>query len=324
MISNVNDIPIAMAVWAVHDDYDYQNMENYISVTGLLKPTKMIILSARNKVKHDTDVSDFVSRALGSSIHASVEKAWENYQVNLKKLGYPQAVIDNVIINPTPDQFFEGCIPIYIEQRACKKIAGYNVGGKFDIVIDGVVQDAKTTTAYTWLFGGRDEEHVLQGSIYRWLNPDKITEDYMQINYLFTDWQAFMARQKPTYPQNRLEHKKLNLMSYEDTEQWVENKIMTLRRLWNSPENLIPDCTPEELWQSEPVWKYYADASKTDGKSTKNFDDGAEAFAHLASKGNVGVVKEIPGEVKRCGYCNAYEVCEQRKRYFPDISTKPE
>ena len=52
-------------------------------------------------------------------------------------------------------------------------------------------------------------------------------------------------------------------------------------------------------------------------KSTKNFDDRGAAYAHLAEKG-VGIIKEIPGEPKRCGYCDAWDVCQQRQRYFPD------
>ena len=85
----------------------------------------------------------------------------------------------------------------------------------------------------------------------------------------------------------------------------------------DAKEKDIPDCSMEELWQSEPQFKYFSNPNKTDGKSTKNFDDRGEAYAHLSTKG-VGVIKEIPGEPKRCGYCDAWDICEQRQRYFPD------
>ena len=317
IVTDTKNIGIVMSVWAIHDDYDYQDEENYISVTSLMKPIKQIILGARAPKQETIDISDFVSRAMGTAIHASVEKAWEHYEVNLKKLGYPKEVIDRVRINPEPEELFEGCIPIYIEQRAKKKIAGYTVGGKFDMVAEGIVHDNKTTSAYTWVFGGRDDEHKMQGSLYRWLNPEKITENFIRINYLFTDWQAMMARQKPTYPQARIQQKDIILLEPAETERWVVNKLNTLSRLWNADENSIPDCTDEELWRSDPVYKYYKDPAKTDGKSTKNFDDASEAYQHLAVQG-VGVVKEFPGTVKRCGYCAAYEVCQQRRKYFPD------
>lgn len=318
MITNNSEVGIVMAVWAVDDDYDHQDMENYISVTTLIRPIKQIILGSRVTVKPESDVVDYFSRAFGNSFHASVEKAWvKNYRKNLAKLGYSKEVIDSILINPEDNELFEGCIPVYIEQRSCKQIEGFVVGGKYDMVAEGILHDNKSTSAYTWVFGGRDDEHKLQGSLYKWLNPTRIYANFIRINYLFTDWQKMLAV-KPTYPQKRCEVKDVTLMDIPETEAWVRTRLQDLKRLWNEPEEMIPECTDEELWRSEPVFKYYADATKTNGKSTKNFDDGAEAYAHKASKGGVGAVVEFPGEVKRCGYCPAAEICQQRKRYFPD------
>lgn len=320
MITDNTSLGIVMSVWAVHDDYDFQNLENYISATQLLKPLKMIIMGARNTTPQQMDVADFVSRALGTAIHSSVEKAWSpgHLEVNLKKLGYPPAVIERVKVNPTAEELTPDTIPIYIEQRAFKTIEGFNVGGKFDMIAEGILHDIKSTSAYSWVFGGRDDEHKLQGSLYWWLNPDKVTEGFIRITYLFTDWQKMMAKQKPTYPQSRIQQKDIILMTPPETEQWVRGKLQAMKRMWNVPEEQLPRCTDEELWRSDAVFKYYKDPTKTSGKSTKNFDDMAEAYAFMASQGNVGTVITFPGEVKRCGYCNGYDVCKQRREYFPD------
>lgn len=72
--------------------------------------------------------------------------------------------------------------------------------GKFDIVTEGLLQDVKSTSTYTWVKGGRDEEHRLQGSMYRWLHDDKITEDVIRINYIFTDWMKALATSQENYP----------------------------------------------------------------------------------------------------------------------------
>lgn len=325
MITDNKQLGIVMSVWAVHDDYDYQNLENYISATKLLKPLKMIIMGSRSQVKEDPDVEDFVSRALGTSIHSAVEKAWTqpHLAANLKKLGYPQAVIDRVVVNPTPEQLTDDMIPVYIEQRAYKTIEGFNVGGKFDMIAEGILHDIKSTSAYSWVFGGRDEEHKLQGSLYWWLNQDKVTEGFIRITYVFTDWQKMMAKQKPTYPQSRIQQKDIIMMTPVETEAWVRGKLQAMKRLWRAEEKDIPRCTDEELWRTEPVYKYYKDPTKTDGKSTKNFDDLSAAYAHLASQGGVGTVITFPGEVKRCGYCDGYDICQQRREYFPDPVPNP-
>lgn len=325
MITNNTGISLAMAVWLVNDDYDYvKSKPNYISVTTLLKPLRQIVLPRRVKQEDQIppDVVEYCSRALGNSIHDSVEKAWvKNYKTNLRKLGTPEEVIDRILVNPTEEELAAASNPIvvYVEQRAFKEIAAagkiWTVGGKFDMVTDGIVQDTKTTSAYTWTSGGRDEEHQLQGSMYRWLNPEKITEPFIRINYLFTDWQKYMARQNPKYPQQRVEHKDITLLDITETEAWVVDKLTKVAHYMEAPEDKIPLCSDEELWMSDPKFKYYADPAKVGGRSTKNFDSLADAKVHQIEKGGKGVIITEKGEPKRCDYCDAFAVCKQKDTF---------
>ena len=205
--TNKHNVPLALSVWLVADNYDYQDIPNYISATTLLKPLRQMILSARtlpSMLKVQPDVSDLAARAMGNALHDSIEKAWlSNYAKSLKILGYPEDVISSVRINPEPSELFDGCIPIYLEQRQKKQVGKWVVGGKFDMVADGVVHDNKSTTVYSWINGGKDEDYKMQGSIYRWLNPDKITEDFIRVNFIITYRQRSTATQDPEYPQAR-------------------------------------------------------------------------------------------------------------------------
>ena len=332
MITNKTGISLAMAVWAVNDDYDYQKQENYISATGLMKPLRQIVLPRRIPVDERPipDVTDMLSRALGHSIHDSVEKAWVvNYRKNLHKLGTPQKVIDAVLVNKTDEEIADwraanpGSEPIlvYVEQRAMKTVKTtrreWTVGGKFDMVTDGIVNDTKTTTAYTWLFGGRDDEHTLQGSLYRWLNPEKITEDFIRINYIFTDWQKFQAKANPKYPQSRLEFKDIPLLDITATEQWVVNKLEQIERYMTVPEDQIPHCTDAELWLSDPVFKFYLkpETAMAGGRATKNCDTMQEAREYMAGKGGKGTIITVKGEPKRCDFCDAFDACRQKDAF---------
>ncbi len=322
-ITNNFNISLSLAVWLVHDEYDYVNEPNYISVTTLMKPLRHIILPRRvPRELVETDVSDFIARALGHSLHDSIEKSWvKGYKRSLALLGYPEKVIERVRINPTPEELAStpNAIPIYLEQRAKKTITvngkTWTVGGKFDMVAEGIVHDNKSTSAYTWVYGGRDEEHQQQGSLYRWLNPDKITEDFIRINYIFTDWQKAQARQNPNYPQKRVESKDIVLLSEAEVQRWVEWKLQLVMKYWDAPERDIPNCTDEELWMSDPKFKYYADPANTSGRSTKNFDSLLEANAFKAEKGNKGIIITVPGEPKRCDYCDAFPLCTQKDKY---------
>ena len=319
-ITNNLGINLALSVWLLHDEYDYISDPNYISATRLMKPIRQLVLAARVPPEQRTlDVADLIPSAIGHSLHDSIEKAWKvGYRRSLRLLGYPDKIIDRVAINPTNEEVENNSdiIPIYLEQRAKKSINGFTIGGKFDLVAEGIVHDNKSTSAYTWLYGGRDKEHQLQGSIYRWLNQDKIAEEFIRICYIFTDWQKATAKQNPNYPQNRLATKDILLLSVEDTEKWIVAKLNQFITYKDADQDAIPECTDDELWRSEPVFKYYSDPTKTTGRSTKNFEDLASANSFKAEKGGKGIVITVIGEPKRCGYCDVYSICKQKDRYF--------
>ena len=158
--------------------------------------------------------------------------------------------------------------------------------------------------------------YALQGSLYRWLNPNIIKKDHINIQYIFTDWSAADAKQKPEYPQARVLTQRIPLISLEETQQYVESKLTQYTQYRDAPESEIPYCTDEDLWRKETVWKYYKDPSKIEGRSTKNFTTSAEAFARLAQEGSVGIVKEVKGGVVACRYCSAFPVCTQKDTYI--------
>lgn len=323
-ITNNTGINLPLAVWLLHDEYDYINQENYISVTGLMKPLKQTILTSRiPKDQRTEDVSDFVARTLGHAIHDSIEKAWhKGHARSMKLLGYPEHVIERIMINPTEEQLRSrnDPIPVYMEQREFREVivdgVKFIIGGKYDMVADGELFDNKSTSAYTWLFGTRDDDNQQQGSLYKWLNPKKITGDHIHINYIFTDWSRMQARSNPKYPQKRVEQKSIPLWSEAETERWVVDRLRKFLAYKDLPEDQIPECNDKELWRSDPAYKYYTDPAKISGRSTKNFSDKAEADDFMASKGGKGVVITVPGEAKACNYCNAFDICKQKDGYL--------
>lgn len=317
-ITNHTDISLPLAVWLLQDDYDHNNDPSYISVTTLMKPLRQIVLGMREKPQGiKPDVSDFIASQLGSSLHTAIETAWKSggYRKALRLLGYPPDIIDSIKVNPDgPVKGDE--IPIYLEQRTVKTINGWKVGGKFDLVMQGLLQDYKSTSTYAWTSGGKDDDYCLQGSIYRYLNQYKITESVIRINFIFTDWQKFKARQNPEYPQSRLAYKDVPLMGIQETENWIKRKLALIDKYRHADEADIPECTDEELWKGENQYKYYADPNKT-ARSTKNFTIKEEADAFMKEKGK-GIVVTVEGKPKRCAYCSSFDLCSQKDRYEHD------
>ena len=58
--------------------------------------------------------------------------------------------------------------------------------------------------------------------------------------------------------------------------------------------------------------EYYKNPEKM-SRSTKNFDNKQDAYIFMAENKNVGLVKEVPGQVVACKYCPAFPICEQAK-----------
>lgn len=309
---NNSNIPLAVAVFLATDNYEYSEDSNVISATTLLRSTRQIILSQRVDSTSLIDLKDQIKSKIGNAVHDSLENAWvNNHKQALKDLGYPQRVIDRVLINPTKEQLTPDSIPIYLEQRAFKKVGNWTVSGKFDFVGEGYVQDFKTTSTFSYTKQVNAEKYALQGSIYRWLNPEIITQSEMMIHYIFTDWKAsFQASEN--YPAQPIMTQRFPLMSYEATQKYIEAKLNEINRFSNSPESELPLCTDEELWRSEPVYKYYKNSSATTGRSTKNFSSHAEAAMRLHADGNTGVILTVPGEAKACKYCKAFSICTQK------------
>jgi hypothetical protein len=313
--SNTANIPLSLGVFLASDSYDHNPDPNTISATTLIKPVRQVILTSRVPTEDvQIDLANMISSRLGTAIHDGIERAWKtNYVVAMAALGYPEKTIAKVAINPTPEAIKqnENIIPVYLEQRSSKKVGDFTITGKFDFVGAGRVEDFKTTSTFTAMNNKSDEKYILQGSIYRWLNPEIITQDEMAIQWIFTDWSKLKAMSDPKYPQQRFQQKLLPLKSIQETEAYIQQKLRSLKFYWNAAEEDIPQCSDEDLWRSEPVWKYYKNPDKTT-RSTKNFDNLHDARLKLIEDGNVGIIKEVPGQVTACKYCSAFSICTQK------------
>jgi hypothetical protein len=321
-VTNHYNVPLLMAVWLLNDDYDHDNSPKTISASALIKPLKKFILGKRvNRDTATVDVADLMASALGSAIHDSLEAVWLDERKRTKaltQLGVPADVQKDIMINPTaeevaanPDKIF-----LYFEQRAKREFKGWTISGKFDQIADGRVQDTKSTGVFSFMKGNKDTDYRDQLSIYKWLNPDKVTDPIGQINFVFTDWQGFRARQDPNYPEKRFESKVFTLLNDQQVEALIDKRLTDLVKYWDAPEADIPECTPDDLWMDPPTYKYFSDPSKVTagGRSTKNFSDPVEANKMLLEKGK-GVVITVEGNPKACGYCDAFEICKQKDRY---------
>lgn len=324
-ITNNHKIDLPLAVWLLQDGYNSGVKEappgELISVTTLMKPTRQLILKRKVDMKaEEFDLSDMIASRMGHGLHDSIERAWTqgDWQGAMRKLSYPQKVIDKIRINPDPKKLKDDEIPIYLEIRGYKEFRDLIITGQLDFLIGQAYRDFKTTSTFAWTSGNKDEDYILQGSMYRWILPHLIRDDVMRIQFIFTDWVKYRTVD-PKYPQIRTPHREFALLSLKETEDWVNGKIDHIIENAGKSQDKMVLCTDKELWRSEDSYKFYLnpETAKKGGRCSKRFENHADAILWQKEKGK-GVILKDPGAVKACPYCPAFSVCEQRKNYFND------
>jgi len=333
--NNIADVPLPLAVWLATDEYKYGKYPNEISTTTIMKSPRYIIGSRRVQFPQDfpehlhiptsnglfdvmPDIQSKIKARIGTAIHSSAELSWTDPKfrtIALELLGYSKDTTDNVVINPEPTQKLSPfALPVYLEQRAYRELDNFVISGQYDFVVNGNLHDIKTTSTYVWQSGCMDEKYILQGSIYRWLNPEIITDEFMDICFIFTDWQKNRYMSDPrNYPSSQIISRSFKLHSAAFVQSYVEDRVRTLIILQDVPEKDLPLCTDKELWRKPDTFKYYKNPQKQT-KSTANFDNLNDANRRFLEDGAVGLVKTVKGGVSACLYCSAFTVCTQKDR----------
>ena len=273
--TNKYNIPGHICKWLESDSYDYQ--PGVLSATTLISPARAFVLKKLHRDELTMDYSDLIALRYGTAIHDSLEK-----------------------VGVYADGDFK-------EKRFFAEIMGFQISGKMDAVLDGVIRDNKSTSV--WKFIKKEfDDYIKQLSIYKWiLHKNGIeTAQHAFIDFFFTDWKKSEAEKGGDYPPIRYQEQRIELMSLEDVEKFIEERLTE----FVFAESSLPECTKEELWTRDESWAIYSKAGVTRAKKLCKTE--AEAKQYVAENG--GVIEHRPGKAVRCGYCTAAPFCEQYRK----------
>lgn len=318
IVQNSLGIDLPVAVWLASNTYTGNVPGKSISATTLLRSTQQQVLELKcskdPNIVEVVDISTLQKSRTGTALHESIQNTWENDELRrkgLKNLGFSDNKIEKVLVNPTEPK--EGFYNMFFERRVQKEFNGWTITGQFDLVCNGTLHDFKSTSTYTYTHKTKEKDYIIQGSIYRWLNPELITSDVMVINYIFTDWSAVTLKKgEEDYPQHPFVAVQLPLMSIAETENYMREKLDNIDAYLDGDIADLPPCDSKTLMM-EDVWQYFS--SGTALRASKNFTTFLEAQQYLASKGK-GIVKKKPTEPKGCSYCNSRCICKQYQKFI--------
>jgi len=223
-IVNKSKLPEVIHKYLSLDMYDHNKDKNHYSATELLKSTREIVLTRRHSDEIEIDSADRIWSLFGSAVHLALEQV---------EIGEAQ------------------------EERLSTEIDGYSISGKFDLIKDGTITDFKCTSAFTLVYKSRLLDWSKQLSIYRWLyakTKKVILKDTGVIIAILRDWAA--RNVKNGYPTSPIVEVPLKLMTLDETEKMIKDKLNDIREAHEKEDKDLPPCTIEETWKGKKCDKY--------------------------------------------------------------------
>ena len=177
VFTNRANVSPFLAVWLAINEYKVDSRPNVISASTLIKPLRQVVLARKYKdLSKQADISDLVNSRMGTALHDSIEKAWnqdpEIIKEILSKFGISTSMLDKIKINPELSSLAPDDIPIWVEQRNEKEVTAksgnkYIISGQFDAVVNYRVFDNKSTSVWTHIYGSNDKKYAEQIRVYR-------------------------------------------------------------------------------------------------------------------------------------------------------------
>ena len=273
--TNKHNLDEWLCRYLAEDDYDYDPDPMTVSATTLMGPARAWALKRMHPDDLVIDYADLIRAKNGTAIHAAIEAS---------------KVIESI-----------GGLQ---EKRFYGELDGFRVSGKMDMILDGVINDFKTTSVWKVVKAEYDD-YIKQLSIYRWLlHKNEIeTAEYGFIHFFFTDWKRADALKNNDYPAIPYHKLRLELWTPEQTETYISERLGEFAFALGS----LPECTVEELWKDPDKWAVFKKPGQA--RAWRVLDSEAEAQKMADDLG--GVVELRSSKAKRCGYCTARFVCSQ-------------
>ena len=257
-----------------------------ISVTELISPPRMVALKNEYKDELTEDANDLIYAFLGSALHSYLEAA-----------GKSSAMRDEVIA----------------EKRLYAESMGWTISGMFDLLdADNFLYDYKLCSVWEHT-GETKKEWIEQLNVLRWLCEENGYEiNGLRIMAFYRDFSRNRAK-SANYPDDQVEIHEIPMWSLEEAAEFVSERVFKHQKAQTIE---LPECTPEERWARPDQWALMMKNRKSAFKLHNSEEAAHEHKENLEATGKKNLyIQERPGDSVRCGYCRAYEVCEQRKRY---------
>jgi hypothetical protein len=277
IFSNDLGLPAPLVAAIKRDDYEKGDCD--FSVTELIRPPRIAVLSRRYGDVITEDAADRIFSLIGTAIHIILERA-------------------------SSDRYIT-------ETRFVIEFEGTRIGGRIDLYDKETMTlaDWKITSRYATKEGPKPE-WIAQGNLNRyllWKNGIQVKE--IQYVAILRDWSLMqVARNRSDYPEKQVQVLPLPKWEKEEVENYLRERISIHR----TAEIELPMCTEEERWTKKPKFALKKKGMK---RAVRLYDTEVQAEAALANRPETDMKKYFieprEGEETRClHYCPVAAYCD--------------
>ena len=264
------------------------NADKCLSATTLLKGTKEIILTDRHFDEIEVDAADEVWAVFGTAVHAILE-------------------------HQEDEAFKEEAFSVPVWEGSEWKITGKV--DRYDMKNE-TIEDWKTASVWKVIY--KDfEDWRMQGLIYAWLlKKSGLNVRHIRFVALLKDFSKTEAKKNADYPQSPV-----YIYEYDVNDNWLvdaemraNNKAMSVIKNWETKDDEIEPCTPEERWSTPTKYAVMKEGRKTAVKVCTTQEEAEDFIEDLEKDKDKHSIEIRPGVDKKCSdYCACCEFCSYYK-----------
>lgn len=279
IITNNNNLPspVYNAVCShEHRGGDY-------SASMLYKSPRQVWLGKRHDEEIEKDASDMIWALLGTSLHSILEEGTGDNDLTEEYM--QTSVLERTL---------SGSSDLLTEVAGGYKVSDYKVISVWSIIYESSMKDwTKQLNTYAYLFSESGFEIKK-----------------LEIVAFIRDWQKSKSLVTHNYPKSQVQVINIPLWSKAQTEKYITDRIALFESYRDISDDELPECTREELWQTDDVW-----AIKKEGRkgAVKLHNSAESANKHLDTLDNKHSIEHRVGIAKRCDYCDGKQFCSQYK-----------
>lgn len=251
------------------------------SVTTLLNPPRIVHLSRRHWDEIEVDAADLAWAFWGNLGHLALAS------VGMGK----------------------------VESRLSINLKGRVISGQTDRYCDRTITDWKFTKVKSIQYQSKIAEWAFQLNSYAMIFEEHgHMVDQCKVHAFLKDWDEYRVTRERGYPPIFIQTIPILLWAPQETLDAMTEKVLRLKAEEDTPDDSLPECTPEEKWQRGRAWAVVKDGKKRAIKGGVFTQEGAARIC-LKECSFPAHIEERSGSSIRCErYCIVKDFCNVRQK----------